>query len=349
MSRNFNIAGREIGRSHPPYIICELSANHNGSLERALNLMEAAASTGCDAIKIQTYTADTITIDHDAPEFRVESGLWAGMTLHELYRKACTPYEWHHALFARARELGVTLFSSPFDETAVDLLASLDAPAYKIASFELVDLPLIAYTANRGKPLIMSTGMASLGEIQDAVTTARENGSPQVALLHCVSDYPAQIADANVATVPHLGAAFQCVSGLSDHTPGTAAAVASIALGGAIIEKHFTLSRAENGPDAAFSLEPHEFEALVADCRNAWKAVGRISYDLHGGERANVKFRRSLYVVADVAAGAELNCLNIRSIRPGFGLPPRHLPQVLGKRATRDLKRGERLSWDMIA
>ena len=186
MSRNFNIAGREIGRSHPPYIICELSANHNGSLERALNLMEAAASTGCDAIKIQTYTADTITIDHDAPEFRVESGLWAGMTLHELYRKACTPYEWHHALFARARELGVTLFSSPFDETAVDLLASLDAPAYKIASFELVDLPLIAYTANRGKPLIMSTGMASLGEIQDAVTTARENGSPQVALLHCV-------------------------------------------------------------------------------------------------------------------------------------------------------------------
>ena len=349
MSRNFNIAGREIGRSHPPYIICELSANHNGSLERALNLMEAAASTGCDAIKIQTYTADTITIDHDAPEFRVESGLWAGMTLHELYRKACTPYEWHHALFARARELGVTLFSSPFDETAVDLLASLDAPAYKIASFELVDLPLIAYTANRGKPLIMSTGIASLGEIQDAVTTARENGSPQVALLHCVSDYPAQIADANVATVPHLGAAFQCVSGLSDHTPGTAAAVASIALGGAIIEKHFTLSRAENGPDAAFSLEPHEFEALVTDCRNAWKAVGRISYDLHGGERANVKFRRSLYVVADVAAGAELNRLNIRSIRPGFGLPPRHLPQVLGKRATRDLKRGERLSWDMIA
>lgn len=349
MSRNFNIAGREIGRSHPPYIICELSANHNGSLERALNLMEAAASTGCDAIKIQTYTADTITIDHDAPEFRVESGLWAGMTLHELYRKACTPYEWHHALFARARELGVTLFSSPFDETAVDLLASLDAPAYKIASFELVDLPLIAYTANRGKPLIMSTGMASLGEIQDAVTTARENGSPHVALLHCVSDYPAQIADANVATVPHLGAAFQCVSGLSDHTPGTAAAVASIALGGAIIEKHFTLSRAENGPDAAFSLEPHEFEALVTDCRNAWKAVGRISYDLRGEERANVKFRRSLYVVADVAAGAELNRLNIRSIRPGFGLPPRHLPQVLGKRATRDLKRGERLSWDMIA
>ena len=238
---------------------------------------------------------------------------------------------------------------SPFDETAVDLLASLDAPAYKIASFELVDLPLIAYTANRGKPLIMSTGMASLGEIQDAVTTARENGSPHVALLHCVSDYPAQIADANVATVPHLGAAFQCVSGLSDHTPGTAAAVASIALGGAIIEKHFTLSRAENGPDAAFSLEPHEFEALVTDCRNAWKAVGRISYDLRGEERANVKFRRSLYVVADVAAGAELNRLNIRSIRPGFGLPPRHLPQVLGKRATRDLKRGERLSWDMIA
>ena len=349
MSRNFNIAGREIGRCHPPYIICELSANHNGSLQRALNLIEAAASTGCDAIKIQTYTADTITIDHDAPEFRLESGLWAGMTLHELYRKACTPYEWHPALFTRARELGVTLFSSPFDETAVDLLASLDAPAYKIASFELVDLPLIAYTAKRGKPLIMSTGMANLGEIQDAVTTARENGSPEIALLHCVSDYPAQIADANVATVPHLGAAFECVSGLSDHTPGTAAAVASIALGGSIIEKHFTLSRAEDGPDAAFSLEPHEFKALVADCRNAWKAVGRVAYDLLGGERANVKLRRSLYVVADVTAGEELDRQNIRSIRPGFGLPPRHLPEVLGKRATRDLKRGERLSWDMIA
>lgn len=348
MNRTLSIAGRQIGPDHPPYIICELSANHNGKLERALELIDAAAATGCDAIKIQTYTADTITLDHDGPEFRIKGGLWDGMTLHELYRQAYTPYEWHPALFAHAAKLGVTLFSTPFDETAVDLLASLDASAYKIASFEVVDLPLIAYTAKRGKPMIISTGMASLGEIQDAVVTARENGAAGVALLHCVSSYPAPIADANVATVPHLGAAFGCVSGLSDHTPGSAAAVASVVLGGSIIEKHFTLSRAEGGPDAAFSLEPVEFKALVEDCRNARLAMGEVGYDLLGSERASVLYRRSLYVVEDIAAGELFTARNVRSIRPGYGLAPKFLPKVLGKPAARSLRRGEPLHWSSI-
>jgi pseudaminic acid synthase len=345
----FEIAGRAIGPGHPPYIICELSANHNGSLDRAIQLMEAAAATGCDAIKIQTYTADTMTIASDRPEFRIEGGLWHGRTLHDLYQEAYTPYEWHPALFAHAKKLGVTLFSTPFDDTAVDLLASLDAPAYKIASFEVVDLPLIARVANVGRPMIISTGMANLGEIGDAIATARSHGANGVALLHCVSSYPAAMEDANVATVPHLAAAFGCISGLSDHTPGSAASVASIALGGCIIEKHFTLARADGGADAAFSLEPAEFKALVDDCKNAWKAVGRVNYDLLGCERGNLLFRRSLYVVADVRKGDSLTAVSVRSIRPGHGIAPKHLPSILGRRAARDLMRGEPLDWSMIA
>ncbi len=344
-----NIAGRLIGPGHPPYVICELSANHNGDLDRALRLMDAAAATGADAIKIQTYTADTLTIDCDSEDFRIEGGLWDGTTLYKLYSEAYTPYEWHGALFEKARALGVTLFSTPFDETAVDLLASLDAPAYKIASFEIIDLPLIACVARQGRPMIISTGMANLAEIQAAVSTAQENGADGVALLHCISSYPAPIEQANVRTVPHLGEAFGVVAGLSDHTPGSAASVAAVVLGGAIIEKHFTLSRDDGGPDSAFSLEPDEFTRLVADCKAAWASLGTVGYDLKGAERGSVKFRRSLYAVSAIKSGEALTLENVRSIRPGFGLAPKHLPDVLGRKAARDIAYGEALDWSMIA
>jgi pseudaminic acid synthase len=342
------IAGRKVGAAYPPFVICELSGNHNGSLERALAMIDAAAATGCDAIKIQTYTADTITMDVDRPEFRIKGGLWDGRSLHELYREAQTPYEWHPALFERARARGVILFSSPFDETAVDLLADLGAPAYKIASFEAVDLPLIRYAAARGKPLIISTGMANLEEIEAAKAAALEAGAAGVALLHCVSSYPAALEDANVRTVADMARRFGCPVGLSDHTPGTAAAVAAIAMGASVIEKHFTLARADGGPDAAFSLEPDEFRTLVADCKGAWTALGRAHYDLLGSERGNRAFRRSLYVAADVRAGEPISRANVRSIRPGNGLPPADLEAVLGRPAARDLKRGEPLAWDMV-
>jgi N-acetylneuraminate synthase len=342
------IAGRRIGPAHEPFVICELSGNHNGSLDRALSMIDAAAATGCDAIKIQTYTADTITMDVDRPEFRIHGGLWDGRSLYELYQEAQTPYEWHVALFARARELGVILFSSPFDESAVDLLAELGAPAYKIASFEAVDLPLIRYAAARGRPLIISTGMANLQEIAAAKAAALEAGAPGVVLLHCVSSYPAALEDANVRTVADMAGRFGCPVGLSDHTPGTAASVAAVALGACVIEKHFTLARADGGPDAAFSLEPDEFRALVRDSKAAWRALGQAHYDLLGSERGNLAFRRSLYVACDVKAGELLSRANIRSIRPGLGLPPAELEQVLGRPAARDLARGEPLAWDMV-
>jgi N-acetylneuraminate synthase len=348
MSAEIEIAGRRIGAAHEPYVICELSGNHNGDLNRALAMVEAATATGCDAIKLQTYTADTLTLDCDGPGFRIEDGPWAGRTLHDLYAEAGTPYEWHEALFARARELGVTIFSTPFDETAVELLEGLGAPAYKIASFEAVDLTLIARVARCGKPMIISTGLASLEEMGEALETARSNGAAGVALLHCVSSYPAPIEEANVRTVPDLARRFGVVAGLSDHTPGSAAAVAAVALGATIIEKHFTLARADGGPDAAFSLEPAEFAALVADCKAAWRALGSATYDELGSERAAAGHRRSLYVAADVRAGEALSPANVRSVRPGFGLAPKHLPQVLGRRAARDLKFGEPLDWTMI-
>lgn len=343
-----SIASRTIGFSYEPYIVCELSANHNGSLERALKMVEVAASTGADAIKIQTYTADTLTIDCDRDEFHIKGGLWNGYTLHKLYQEAYTPYEWHAKLFECAHELGVTMFSTPFDESAVDILAALDAPAYKIASFEAIDLPLIAYAARQGKPLVVSTGMANLGEIQEAISTARTNGAAGVALLHCVSSYPAPIEDANVATVAHMGAAFGCVAGLSDHTPGSAAAVVAVVLGGAIVEKHFTLSRADGGPDAAFSLEPDEFKRLVEDCKSAHRAIGRVNYDPLSSERGSRVFRRSLYAVRPIAKGEIISRDNVRSIRPGFGLPPKHLPDVIGRPAARDIGFGEAFAWDMI-
>jgi N-acetylneuraminate synthase len=343
------IAGRRIGAAHPPFVICELSGNHNGSLERALAMIDAAAATGCDAVKIQSYTADTITLDVDRPEFRIEGGLWDGRTLHDLYQEAQTPFAWHGALFERARQRGVILFSSPFDETAVDLLAGLGAPAYKIASFEAVDLPLIRYAARQGKPLIISTGMANLAEIEAARTAALEAGAAGVVLLHCVSSYPADLADANVRTVADMATRFESPIGLSDHTHGAAASIAAIAMGACVIEKHFTLARADGGPDAAFSLEPAEFTGLVRDCRDAWTALGRAHYDLLGSERANRQFRRSLYVTADVRAGQPLTRANVRSVRPGNGLPPAHLDEVLGRPAARDLARGEPLAWDMLA
>ncbi|HEY3949302.1 pseudaminic acid synthase [Phenylobacterium sp.] len=347
-SPEIEIAGRRIGAGHPPYVICELSGNHNGSLERALTLIDAAADTGCDAIKIQTYTADTITLDVDRPEFKIQGGLWDGRSLHELYQEAQTPYEWHAALFERAAKRGVTLFSSPFDETAVDLLDGLGAPAYKIASFEAVDLPLIRYAAARGKPLIISTGMANLAEIEAARAAALEAGAAGVALLHCVSSYPADLADANVRTVADMAGRFASPIGLSDHTHGTAASVAAIALGASVIEKHFTLARADGGPDSAFSLEPAEFAHLVAECKDAWTALGAAHYDVLGSERGNLQFRRSLYVCADVAAGQPITRANVRSVRPGLGLAPAHYEAVLGRLAARDLKRGEPLAWDML-
>lgn len=344
----FDINGRRIGPDEPPYVICEVSANHNGSLERALALIDAAAQTGADAVKIQTYTPDTITIACERPEFRISGGLWNGRSLHELYQEAHTPYEWHPALFARALARGVTLFSTPFDDTAVDLLEGLGAPAYKIASFELVDLPLIARVARTGKPMILSTGMAQHHEIEEAVGTARAQGARDIALLHCVSAYPAEIGEANVATVPHLAATFGCVAGLSDHTRGAVAAVASIVLGGCIVEKHFTLSRADGGPDAAFSLEPDEFKALVEACRDARRAVGVARRGPLAGEGVNTALRRSLYAVRDIARGAAIVGADVRSIRPGLGLAPKHLPDVIGRVARRAIARGEPMRWDLF-
>ncbi len=347
MAAAFAIAGRPIGPEHPPFVIAELSGNHNGRLERALELIDAAAEAGADAVKLQTYTADTITLDHRGPGFVIDGGLWAGRTLYDLYSEAFTPFEWHAALFDRARERGLICFSSPFDDTAVELLEGLDAPAFKIASFEAVDLPLIRRAARTRRPLIVSTGMTSPREIAEAVQTAEAAGAP-VALLHCVSAYPARYADANLRMIPRLAQDFGCVAGLSDHTPGTSAAVAAVALGACIVEKHVTLARADGGPDAAFSLEPAELSRLVEDCRNAWQALGGADYRRSEEEAANRQFRRSLYVVRKVAKGAEITGQDVRSIRPGYGLEPRRLDEVLGRRASRDLERGEPLALDML-
>ena len=348
MGETFAIAGRQIGPGRPPFVIAELSGNHNGELSRALTLIDAAADAGADAVKLQTYTADTITIDHDGPGFRLDGGLWHGRTLYELYSEAFTPFEWHSALFAHARKRGLICFSSPFDETAVDLLESLDAPAFKIASFEAIDLPLIARAARSGKPLIISTGMTSPAEIAAAVRTAEDAAAGGVCLLHCVSAYPATFAEANLVMIPRLEADYGCVVGLSDHTPGTAAAVAAVALGARVIEKHFTLARADGGPDSAFSLEPAELKQLVDDCRSAFDALGVAAYKRSETEAHNRQFRRSLYVVRDVAEGAVLTKDDVRSIRPGYGLDPAKLPEVLGKTAARALKRGEPFAMEMI-
>ena len=348
VSDEVTIAGRKIGQAHPPYVIAEMSGNHNGDIARAMRLIDAAAEAGADAVKLQTYTADTITIDHDGPGFRLEGGLWAGRTLHDLYREAHTPWEWHAPLFEHARRRGIAIFSSPFDPTAIELLESLDAPAYKIASFELIDLPLIQRAARTGKPLVMSTGLATLGEIEEAVAAARAAGAAQILLLHCTSAYPTPPEEANLRTIRHMADGFAVPVGLSDHTMGIAVPVAAVALCAVAIEKHFTLARADGGPDSAFSLEASELKDMVAACRTAWAALGQVDYGVSPGEGGGRFVRRSLYVVEDIAAGAPLTAKNVRSIRPGFGLLPKHLPDVLGRPATRALKRGEPLDWTMV-
>lgn len=331
------IAGRAIGPEHPPYLIAELSANHNGSFERALELVDAAAATGVDAVKIQTYRPDTITLDSDDDAFVIKGGLWDGRRLFDLYAEAFTPWEWHGALFERARARGVTMFSSPFDTTAIDLLEDLNAPAYKIASFEAVDLPLIRYAAATGKPMIISTGMADAGEIAEAIDAARAGGCRELAILHCVSGYPAPADQYNLRTIPDMAARFGMVTGLSDHTLDTATAVASVALGASIIEKHFTLDRTGGGPDDSFSLEPADFAALCRDARTAWEALGRVDYGRKSSEQGNVIFRRSLYFVRPMKAGQVIQPEDIRSVRPGFGMAPKEWDRVIGRRVTRDV------------
>ena len=348
MSEPIAIAGRLIGPNEPPYVIAEMSGNHNGDLGRALALIDAAKAAGADAVKLQTLTADTITIDHDGPGFVIEGGLWHGRRLHELYQEAHTPWDWHPRLFDRAREVGITLFSSPFDPTAVEFLEKLDAPAFKVASFEIVDTPLIARMAQTGKPLIISTGLASPEDIADAVAAAREAGGREIILLHCTSGYPTPASQMHLRTMPDLAAAHGTLVGLSDHTMGTAVAVAAVALGACVVEKHFTLARADGGVDSAFSLEPDELARLVSDCRDAWAALGSVHYEEVEAEAAGRDHRRSLYVVADVKKGERLTPENVRSIRPGHGMAPKHLYEVLGKPASRDLKRGEPLAWDQI-
>lgn len=330
--QEISIAGRRIGRAHPPYVIAELSANHNGSLATALRIVEEAKKAGAAAVKLQTYTPDTITLDCDGEGFRIHGGLWDGRTLYDLYREAHMPWDWHATLFEHARQLGITIFSSPFDTTAVDLLEDLGAPAYKIASFEAVDLPLIRYVAATGKPMIISTGMADAEEIAEAVAAARDGGCRELALLHCVSGYPAPPGDYNLATIPDMIERFGCVTGLSDHTLDNTTAIASVALGAAIIEKHFTLDRSGGGPDDSFSLEPPELAALCVGARTAWDALGRVDYGRKSSEQGNVQFRRSLYFVRDLPAGAIVPADAVRSVRPGFGAPPKYLPQVVGRR-----------------
>ena len=339
---------RPLGADHAPFVIAEMSGNHKGELERALAIVDAAADAGADAVKLQTYTADSMTIDHDGPGFVVESGPWGGRRLHDLYREAGTPYEWHRALFERGQQRGVLVFSTPFDVAAVDFLEELGAPCYKVASPEVVDIPLIERVASTGKPMIMSTGMATLAEVAEAVDAARGAGCNQLVLLHCVSGYPTPPREMNLRTIAHLSEAFGVPVGLSDHSTGVAVPIAAAALGAVAIEKHVTLARAEGGVDAFFSVEPAELRALVDGTRDAHAARGEVRYEPTEAEETTRPFRRSLYVVADVAAGERLTGDNVRSIRPGFGLHPRALPLVLGRRAARDLARGEPLRWDAI-
>jgi pseudaminic acid synthase len=336
MSKIF-IAERPIGLEHPPYVIAEVSANHNGSLGTALSIIESAKRCGADAVKLQTYRPDTITLDCDAQEFRIKGGLWDGRTLYELYKEAHTPWEWHASLFECARRAGITIFSSPFDASAVDLLESLGAPAYKIASFELVDLPLIRYVARTGKPMIISTGMADEIEISEALEAASSAGCRQLALLHCVSGYPAPAEDYNLRTIPDMLARFGKVTGLSDHTLDNTTAITSIALGASIIEKHFTLNRSGGGPDDSFSLEPDELTELCKGVRTAWSALGRVDYTRKPSEMANVQFRRSLYFIRSLKAGDPITQDAVRSVRPGFGLPPKQLDALIGRPVLRDV------------
>lgn len=345
---SISIAGRRIAADMPPYIIAELSANHNGRLETALKIIEEAKRAGADAIKLQTYTADTITLNCDSEEFQIHGGLWDGKTLYQLYQEAHMPWEWHKPLFEHARKHEITIFSSPFDNTAVDLLEDLNAPAYKIASFEAVDLPLIKYVASTGKPMIISTGMADAEEIQEAIDAAREGGCKELAILHCVSGYPAPAKDYNLRTIPDMIQRFGLVTGLSDHTLDNTTAIASVVLGSSIIEKHFTLDRSGGGPDDSFSLEPAELAALCRDTKTAWAALGRVDYGRKSSEQGNVKFRRSLYFVKDLEAGDIITEDAVRSVRPGFGLAPGRLNEILGKTLSVNINKNTPVSIEKI-
>ena len=342
------INNRKIGSDQSPYVISEMSANHNGNINNAYKIIDMAKACGADAVKLQTYTADTITMDMKTPEFMIKGGLWDGQSLYELYKGAFMPWEWHQPLFEYAKKIGITIFSSPFDNTAVDLLEDLNTPAYKIASFEAVDLPLIKYVAQTGKPMIISTGMADAQEIQEAIEAAREGGCKELAILHCVSGYPAPAEDYNLRTLVDMRQKFDLVTGLSDHTIDNTTAIASVALGASIIEKHVTLDRNGGGPDDSFSLEAKELKELCAGAKVAWQSLGGIDYGKKSSEQGSVKFRRSLYFVKDVNAGELITSEHIRSIRPGFGLAPKHLDKIIGLTAVQNIKKGTPSSFDLV-
>lgn len=345
---SFLINNRKIGHEYPVYVIAEMSANHNQSIEKAINIIEAASRAGADAVKTQTYTADTITLDCDNEYFRIKGTIWEGKNLYQLYREALTPWEWMPRLKKACNDLGMDFFSSPFDDTAVDFLEKMDVPAYKIASFEVVDIPLLKRVARTGKPIIMSTGMAALEEIDEALAVIKAEGNDQIALLKCTSAYPAPLEEMNLNTIPYFIKSYGVPVGLSDHTMGSVAAVAAVALGGCIVEKHLTISRNDPGPDSAFSTEPEEFKAMVDDIRAVEKALGKATYEVTEKQKENRVFRRSLFVVKDIKAGEALSKENVRSIRPGHGLHTRYLGQVLGKKAIKDIKKGEPLSWELF-
>ena len=342
------IDGTAIGDGCPPYIVAETSANHNGSIDRAKEIMLQAKQCGANAIKLQTYTADTITINSNADDFLIKGGLWDGQSLYELYRSAETPFEWHKPLFDYAKSIHLTCFSTPFDESAVDLLEDLNAPAYKIASFEAIDLPLIKYVASTGKPMIISTGMANQCEIEEAVNCAKEAGCQDLILLHCISSYPAPIAQSNLLTIPDMAKRFDVLTGLSDHTLGTTVSIASVALGACFVEKHFTLSRQDKGPDSEFSLEPHELSELCFKSKEAWLSLGHAGYEQKEAEKQNLQFRRSLYFVSDLKAGQIISESDVRSIRPGFGIAPKFYTDVLGKKVNQPVSRGTAVDWNYL-
>lgn len=348
--QDFFIADRRVGPGAPPFVIAEMSGNHNQSLDRALEIVEAAAKTGAHALKLQTYTPDTMTLDVESEGFQIrdENSLWTGASLYKLYGEAYTPWEWHAPIFERARALGMIPFSSPFDHSAVDFLESLDVACYKVASFENTDLPLIRRVAATGKPMIISTGMATVAELDEAVRTAREAGCRDLVLLKCTSTYPATPENTNITTIPHMRQLFDCQVGLSDHTMGVGVSVASVVLGATVIEKHFTLARSDGGVDSSFSMEPDELQSLVVESERAWQSLGHIQYGATGAEKKSLQFRRSLYVVEDVKAGEPLTDKNVRAIRPGFGLSPKHFDQVMGCRVTSDVARGTPLGWSLF-
>ena len=349
-SKEIVIAGRKIGVNNPPFVIAEMSGNHNHSLERALEIVQAVANSGAHALKIQTYTPDTMTLDLDEREFHISNpnSLWAGKSLYKLYGEAYTPWEWHQPIFDRARELGIIAFSTPFDDSAIDFLEGLDVPCYKIASFENTDLPLIRRVAVTGKPMIISTGMASIAELDDTVRAAREAGCKDLILLKCTSTYPAVASNTNILTIPHMRELFDCEVGLSDHTMGIGVSVASVALGATVIEKHFTLQRADGGVDSTFSMEPAEMTHLVEESERAWQALGKVSYGVTEAEKKSIVFRRSLYVVKDLKAGDILTNDNVKAIRPGLGLPTKYIDLVIGKIVKKNVARGTALSWELF-